>query len=94
MNSIGAQNTAPSPVETAVPSAANRVSNRLADIESLIQSLEARLYSVLEPENEKNAGTALPPGHPVPLAQALHEIADRTDAVAARVGSILNRLHV
>lgn len=94
MNSIGSQTAAPAPVETAVPSAANRVSNRLADIESLIQSLESRLHSVLEPENEKNAGTALLPCHPVPLAQTLHEIACRADAVANHVSSLLDRLHV
>jgi hypothetical protein len=92
MNSIGAQ--AAAPVEVAVPAATSRVSNRLADVENLISSLEARLKSVLEPESESNAGAALPPAHPVPLAHALHEIADRAGFLANRVESLLNRLHV
>ncbi len=94
MNSIGTQTSpAPSP-ETAVPAATGRVSGVLADLESLLHSLEARLESVLEPNNEKNAGAALPPGHSVPLANTLHGIADRVGALVNQAESLIKRLHV
>lgn len=92
MNNI-APSIAPTP-ESAVPQAAGRVCGQVTYLENLVDSLEARLESVLKPQSESQSGTALPPSHPVPLANTLHAIADRVSALTTRTESLLKRLHV
>ncbi|RQS39756.1 hypothetical protein DIE01_16215 [Burkholderia sp. Bp8990] len=64
-------------------------------LEHVLEALEKRLLSVLEPAVPQGAaGTQSAPAHPVPLANTLHVVADRVGSLVDKAESLLNRLHV
>lgn len=73
--------------------AASRLNAAINDLAAVADNLESRLGDVLSPqEHDAGAGPALSAAKSVPLANSIHEQADRILRISAGLESVLERL--